>query len=272
MGSPVTPPTTVTARRPRRHGRLQRASGYVVVLVALCALGALYTAVAAPKGRADDPGGAQSIAIREGRALYLTGCSTCHGLNLEGGAGGPSLIGVGQAAVVFQVESGRMPLSAGVVQAPRKMRRYSLAEIDQLAAYVQANGGGPTIPSDHLADGDLVQGGQLFRTNCASCHNFAGAGGALTHGKYAPALKSSSARVIQGAMISGPENMPRFSDQQLTAAQKASVTRYVQYITHASDPGGSKLGHFGPIPEGLVIFLVGIGGLVGVTLWIGARA
>ncbi len=268
MGSPV---TTTAANEPRRS-RVQRLSGPVVILLALTVVGALYTALAAPRGRADDTGGAQSVAINAGRALYLTGCSTCHGLNLEGGAGGPSLIGAGQAAVVFQVETGRMPLAAGVAQAPRKKTRYTLSEIDQLAAFVQANGGGPTLPTDHLNDGDLVEGGQLFRTNCASCHNFAGAGGALTHGKYAPALKSSSARVIQAAMVTGPENMPRFSDQQLTPAQKAAITRYVQYITHAGDPGGSKLGHFGPIPEGLVVFLVGIGGLVGITLWIGARA
>ncbi|MDP9101608.1 MAG: cytochrome c [Actinomycetota bacterium] len=263
--------TSDWARARARRSRLQRLSNYVVVLLALTLVGALYTAFAAPNGRADD-GGQQSIAVKEGRALYLTGCSTCHGLNLEGGSGGPSLVGVGQAAVVFQVESGRMPLVAGVAQAPRKKLRYSLAEIDQLAAFVQANGGGPTIPSGNLSDGDLVQGGTLFRTNCASCHNFAGAGGALTHGKYAPALKSSSARVIQAAMLTGPENMPRFTDQQLSPQQKAAITRYVQYITHAPDPGGSKLGHFGPIPEGLVVFLVGIGGLVGITLWIGARA
>ncbi len=259
----------MTSTHPR--SRRQRLSGYAVVLLALTLVGGLYTALAAPKGRADD-GGQQSIAVKEGRALYLTGCSTCHGLNLEGGSGGPSLIGVGQASVVFQVESGRMPLVAGVAQAPRKKARYSLAEIDQLAAFIEVNGGGPTLPASHLSDGDLVQGGALFRTNCASCHNFAGAGGALTHGKYAPALTASSARVIQAAMLSGPENMPRFTDQQLSPQEKAAITRYVQYITHAADPGGSKLGHFGPIPEGLVIFLIGIGGLVGVTLWIGARA
>ena len=268
MGTPV----TTTTARDRRHRRVQRLSGYAVVLLALTIVGTLYTAFAAPKGQADDPGGAQSIAVKEGRALYLTGCSTCHGLNLEGGAGGPSLIGAGQAAVVFQVETGRMPLVAGVAQAPRKKTRYSLTEIDQLAAYVQTNGGGPTIPTGHLSDGDLVQGGQLFRTNCASCHNFAGAGGALTRGKYAPSLASSSARVIWAAMLSGPENMPRFTNQQLDPQQKAAITNYVQYITHAADPGGSKLGHFGPIPEGLVIFLIGIGGLVLIALWIGARA
>ncbi len=256
-----------------RPSRVARLTPYVVVLLALALVGGLYTAFLAPKGRAqDDPAGAQSLAVKAGRDLYLKGCSTCHGLNLQGGAGGPTLIGVGQSAVVFQVESGRMPLAQGTVQAPRKKVSYSPAEIDQLGAYVQANGGGPTLPSGSLTDGSLQQGGELFRTNCSSCHNFAGSGGALTYGKYAPKLKPATARVIYAAMQSGPESMPRFSDGQLSVADKKAVTNYVRYVTRASQPGGQDLGRFGPVPEGIVIWLVGIGALVVLTLWIGNRA
>ena len=266
--------TSTVSTASSRPGRISRLSSYVVVLLGLALVGGLYTAFLAPKSSAQDaaPAGNQSMAVKAGRDLYLQGCSTCHGLNLQGGAGGPTLLGVGASAVVFQVESGRMPLAAGNVQAPRKKAQYSVAEVDQLAAYIQANGGGPTLPGGSLTDGDLQMGGQLFRTNCSSCHNFAGAGGALTRAKYAPALTPASARVIYGAMLSGPESMPRFSDTQVTPEQKKDIIRYVRYITHAADPGGSSLGHYGPIPEGLVIFLVGIGGLVLVTLWIGARA
>jgi len=254
--------------------RLQRISGYTALLLALALLGMLYTAFLAPKSSAAvDPAGAQSIAVKAGRQLYLQGCSTCHGLGLQGGAGGPSLIGVGESAVVFQVESGRMPLYAGTIQAPRKKPKYTIGQIDQLAAYISAKGGGgPQLPAGKLDDGSLQEGGELFRTNCASCHNFAGSGGALTYGKYAPELTSSSARVIYSAMQSGPENMPRFSDNQLTPEEKKSVTRYVQFITKAPQPGGSALGRYGPVPEGMVIWLVGLTALVGVTLWIGARA
>ena len=250
-----------------------RISNYGVLLLALALLGGLYTAFAAPKGNADGPSGQpQSLAIRDGRNLYLQGCSTCHGLNNQGGAGGPSLIGVGSAAVIYQVGSGRMPLANGGAQAVRKKVKYDRGQIDQLGAYIQSVGGGPQVPAGNLTDGDLTKGGELFRTNCASCHNFAGAGGALTYGKYAPALKAATPEVIYGAMLSGPESMPRFSDGQLSPAEKQSVIRYVRYVTHAADPGGAALGHFGPVPEGLVIFLVGIGGLVVATLWIGARA
>jgi ubiquinol-cytochrome c reductase cytochrome c subunit len=248
-----------------------RFSGYVVVVLALALVGGLYTAFAAPKVKAEDPAN-QSIAVKEGRQLYLQGCSTCHGLDNQGGVG-PSLIGVGAASVVFQVESGRMPLANGSAQAPRKKPKYDRTQIDQLAAYVQSVGGGPELPAGKLDDGNLALGGDLFRTNCASCHNFAGAGGALTRSKYAPDLTPADARVIYAAMLSGPENMPRFSDNTLTPDEKRAITRYVRFITHENkDPGGAGLGHYGPIPEGLTVFLVGIGLLIVVTLWIGARA
>ena len=249
-------------------------SSTAVVLMALSVLAALYAGLAAPQSVAQEEprDDALSTQIEEGRQLYLTGCSSCHGLDLQGGAGGPSLIGVGASAVIFQVESGRMPLHAGVQQAPRKQVRYSIEEIDALAAYIQANGGGPTLPPGDLTDGDLQLGGALFRTNCASCHNFAGSGGALTYGKYAPELTPSSARVIYTAMQHGPESMPRYSDAQLLPEEKRAIVRYVRYITEAEDVGGAGLGRYGPTSEGLLAWVVGITVLVALTLWIGARS
>ncbi len=256
-----------------RSSKRSNRSSYATLLLVLALLGGIYTAFAAPKSKAEvASGGQQSLAVKEGAALFATGCSTCHGLNLEGGAGGPSLIGVGGAAVVFQVGSGRMPLVAGQVQAPRKKVKYSPSETDQLAAFVQSHGGGPELPAGDLTDGDLALGGDLFRTNCAGCHSAGGAGGALTYGKYAPKLKPATPAVIYAAMQSGPESMPRFSANQLTDQQKRAITNYVYDTTHAAQPGGAALGKYGPVPEGLVIWLVGIGALVVLTLWIGARA
>lgn len=253
----------------RRASR--RLSGYAVVLIALSVLGAGYAAFLAPTSTAQEQPNT-SMQVEEGRDLYRSGCSTCHGLDLAGGAGGPSLIGVGQASVVFQVASGRMPLSAGVQQAPRKTPKYDDEQVEALGAYIQTFGGGPVVPAGDLTDGDLQLGGALFRTNCASCHNFAGSGGALTQGKYAPALTASSPEVIYSAMQSGPESMPYFGDNQLKPQEKRAITRYVAYITAAEDVGGAGLGRYGPISEGLVIWVVGITVLVGMTLWIGARA
>lgn len=255
-----------------KKARRSKLSGYAVVLLALSVVGTLYTAVAAPSSAQDGAAANQSTKVQEGGDLYRSGCATCHGLNLSGGAGGPSLVGVGASAVIFQVESGRMPLAAGTQQAPRKPPSYTVEQINALAAYIQSNGGGPTVPSGSLADGDLQLGGALFRTNCASCHNFAGSGGALTYGKYAPKLDQASARVVYTAMQSGPESMPRYGDNQLTVEEKKAITRYVRYTSEAENVGGAGLGRYGPLSEGLVIWVVGITVLVGMTLWIGARA
>jgi len=268
--------TTTTPPSARGTRVRKKVSGYAVVLLALATVGTLYTAIGATTSAAQETEpAAQSLAVKEGRALYLTGCSTCHGIDLQGAAGGPSLIGVGASAVEFQVGTGRMPLSAGVQQAPRKAPKYTEAEIDQLAAYIQANGGGPTLPEGDLtADGAeaLALGGDLFRTNCASCHNFAGSGGALTYGNYAPELEQADAEEIYAAMQTGPEQMPRYSDAQLSVEEKKAITRYVTYLQESGDPGGASLGRLGPISEGLAAWLVGITALVGLTLWIGARA
>ena len=144
-----------------------------------------------------------SALLRTGKQLFDTSCVTCHGANLQGVTDrGPSLIGVGDAAVYFQVSTGRMPAMRGEAQAPQKPPQFDTAQIDALGAYVQANGGGPTVPRDQngkvaqesLLGGDVARGGDLFRLNCASCHNFTGKGGALSSGKYAPELGHRRAR------------------------------------------------------------------------------
>jgi ubiquinol-cytochrome c reductase cytochrome c subunit len=139
-------------------------------------------------------------------------------------------------------------------------------------AYVQAHGGGPTVPSGDLRDGDLAQGGELFRLNCASCHNFVGQGGALSSGKAAPSLLNATDLEIYTAMLSGPENMPVFGDNQLTPEEKRSIIDYVQTIKAQADPGGAGIGRTGPVPEGLVIWVVGIGALMFGIFWMGSKA
>lgn len=248
----------------------RRASGALALGVALVAVGAGY-AVLAPSGNADDS--TQAVDIRKGQQLYNEGCITCHGRNLQGVHDrGPSLIGVGEAAVYFQVSTGRMPLVRQEAQAQRKKPQYTEEEVNQIAAYVQANGGGPVIPSGDLRDGDVAEGGELFRLNCASCHNFAGRGGALSAGKKAPNLSQANDKVIYSAMLTGPQNMPVFGDNQITPDQKRSIIAYVQTLKDTNDPGGSGIGREGPVPEGLVAWIAGIGGLVLALLWIGAKS
>jgi ubiquinol-cytochrome c reductase cytochrome c subunit len=219
--------------------------------------------------------GGNDQAIAQGKELFAQGCSSCHGLSGQGVEGrAPSLIGVGGAAVDFQVSSGRMPLEEPAVQAERHTSRYTQSQIDDLDAYVQTLGGGPQsvdVTDQMIQNANVPLGGEIFRANCAQCHNFAGTGNALDHGRYAPNLNHATPTQIYEAMISGPEAMPVFADGQITPQEKVDVAAYILSLQHGKDPGGANLGNVGPVPEGLVIFVVGIGGLVGFALWIGAR-
>jgi ubiquinol-cytochrome c reductase cytochrome c subunit len=241
-----------------------------VLGLALGVVGIGYAAVA-PSSDAGGP----SADVQAGQQLYQRACIACHGANLQGVPGrGPSLLGVGEAAVYFQVATGRMPAAGQGAQEPRKPPRFTEQEVDQIAAYVQSVGGGPQLPVD-VIDRDpqnLGEGGELFRLNCAQCHNFAGRGGALSSGKHAPGLGNSTDRIIYAAMLTGPENMPVFGDNQLTPDQKRAIVNYVQTLKASKDPGGHGLGRLGPVPEGIVIWVVGIGALMFIMLWIGAKS
>jgi ubiquinol-cytochrome c reductase cytochrome c subunit len=265
---PGEPARRARVRRRSKHRR--RLANVAGLMVGLVLTGALYS-VFAPAHAAEDS--TESAAEAAGRQLYENSCITCHGSNLEGVPNrGPSLIGVGEAAVYFQVHTGRMPLVRQEADAHAKPPIFSDEEIDQLMAYVQANGGGPTLPSGDLRDGDLAQGGELFRLNCASCHNFVGEGGALSSGKAAPSLKNATDLEIYTAMLTGPENMPVFGDNQLTPEEKRSIINYIQTIKAQADPGGAGIGRIGPVGEGLVIWVVGIGALLFGIFWMGSKA
>lgn len=263
--------------RSRRRGTKvrRRLSGLFALGVALLAVGALY-AVLTPEpapARADD-----QAMVREGQQLYDNSCITCHGSNLQGVVGrGPSLIGVGDASVYYQVSTGRMPLAVQGAEASRKPPRFDERQIDSLGAFIQANGGGPQTPAgpaEALQAETSGRGGELFRLNCASCHNFTGRGGALSSGKFAPNMDPANEKQIYTAMLSGPGNMPTFADTQLSPEEKREIIGYIKSVSSNEvgvNPGGNGLGGFGPVPEGLVAFFVGLAALIGITLWIGAR-
>ncbi|WP_330303984.1 MULTISPECIES: c-type cytochrome [unclassified Streptomyces] len=247
----------------------------VVLLLALAATGGLYAAFApASKAQADDT--AQSLAIDEGKKLYAVGCASCHGTGGQGTSDGPSLVGVGAAAVDFQVGTGRMPAQQPGAQIPKKKVIYSQDEIDLLAAYIASLGAGPSVPTKSQvdpADGDIAKGGELFRTNCAQCHNFTGKGGALTHGKFAPSLEGVDPKHIYEAMQTGPQNMPSFPDTTLSEKNKKDIIAYLDAVNgdDTESPGGLELGGLGPVSEGLFGWIFGLGALVAVAVWVAAR-
>ncbi|MER5473376.1 c-type cytochrome [Streptomyces sp. NPDC002935] len=247
----------------------------VVLLLALAATGGLYAAFA-PAGKAQADETAQSLGITEGKKLYAVGCASCHGTGGQGTTDGPSLVGVGAAAVDFQVGTGRMPAQQPGAQIPKKKVIYTQAEIDQLAAYIASLGAGPTIPTKSQVSpegADIAEGGELFRTNCAQCHNFTGKGGALTHGKFAPDLEGVDPKHIYEAMQTGPQNMPSFPDTTLTEKNKQDIIAYLDAVNgdDTASPGGLELGGLGPVSEGLFGWVFGLGTLVAVAVWVAAR-
>nr|MDT0662175.1 cytochrome c [Micromonospora sp. DSM 115978] len=259
--------------RPRGRGR-RRLGAAVRLTLALFLAGGAYTVFAPGLQAQDTP--QLTGAAADGKALFDVSCITCHGRNAQGVEGrGPSLIGVGAASVEFQVGTGRMPMARQEAQAERKDPVFTDEETRQLGQYVQELGGGPQVPSGDLtAGGDVAEGGRLFRINCSSCHAFSGGGGALSSGKYAPGLGPATDRQIYAAMLTGPQNMPVFGDNQLTPEQKADVIAFIQDgLKNDKDPGGLfNLGRYGPSTEGLAIFLVGIVALVFASLWIAGKS
>lgn len=247
----------------------------VVLLLALACTGGLYAVFApADKAKADET--AQSLAIDEGKKLFAVGCASCHGTGGQGSSDGPSLVGVGAAAVDFQVGTGRMPAQQPGAQVPRKKVIYTQAEIDQLAAYISSLGAGPNIPTEaqYGPDGaDIAKGGELFRDNCTQCHNFTGKGGALTHGKFAPSLEGVSPKHIYEAMQTGPQNMPSFPDTTLSEQNKKDIIAYLNAVNgdDTVSPGGLELGGLGPVSEGLFAWIFGLGALIAVAVWVAAR-
>ncbi|QOR69154.1 c-type cytochrome [Ruania alkalisoli] len=251
----------------RRH----RLAPVILMTLALLFTGVVYAAIAPSAAQADT---ASADDLTEGERLFITNCSTCHGLDAEGTPEAPSLIGVGAASVHFQIVTGRMPMDANSPQAEAKPPQLDEQQAQQVAAYIASLGPGPSIPSAEQVDptlGDAAAGGALFRTNCAMCHNAVGAGGALTEGKYAPALYESTPTEIYEAMLTGPQSMPVFNDATLTEEDKRDVIAYL-IEQREPNPGGLSLGSLGPVSEGLWVFVVGMGVLICAAVWIGSRS
>lgn len=247
----------------------------VLLLAGLLCTGMAY-AVAAPTQTATS----EVVAGDEerGRQLFLANCSTCHGMTAAGGEDGPSLIGVGAASVDFQVGTGRMPLQNTGPQAPDKEASFTEQETADLAAWVASLAPGPPIPDPEtvapILDDDelLAEGGELFRTNCAMCHNTVGAGGALTRGKYAPTLEGVSPKHVYEAMVTGPQSMPVFSDANISVEEKQAVISYLSYVQAQPSPGGIGLGSLGPVTEGLFAWLGLLGLVMATTVWLASKS
>ena len=256
--------------RRRRH----RGAPLLLLLLALAVTGGAYAALAPTTG-AEAASGPSAQTVAQGRALFLKNCATCHGLNGQGSSDGPTLVGVGAASVDFQVATGRMPGAVRGAQIEVKRNIFSPRQISAMAAYVATLGPGPSIPSKQDLDyskADVAAGSQIYLTNCAMCHNYNGSGGALTRGKYAPSINKTTPRHIWEAMLTGPQSMPVFNDQTMTPKEKRQLIAFVRETSTQPSPGGARLGAIGPVSEGAVAWLAGLGGLIACTVWLGAKA
>ena len=224
------------------------------------------------------------------RALYLSDCGVCHGADGKGTSRGPTLVGVGRASLNYQISSGRMPLAgAGRAEEPgapiqplpntneadpdltprRHDPAYPPEVVAQLVDYTLklTGGGGPDIPK--VGPGNLAEGGDLFRLQCAACHAWAGDGGALVS-VQSPALHAATPVQVAEAIRTGPGQMPVFGEAALNNEQLNDVVAYVEYLRQPKDKGGEPLWHLGPFAEGAVSLLA-LGGLLIFVRWIGER-
>lgn len=257
-----------------RRGPLAKAA---LIAIGLLITGGVYAGASAAVAASNETSASQTqsaLTAEDGEKLFQANCATCHGLDLEGTENGPSLFGVGELAVEFQMATGRMPLQMQGPQAPMKPEQFTDEQIQAVAAYVHSVAPGPGYPADEVLDGegDVAHGAELFRINCAMCHNVAAAGGALTEGKFAPDILETSPLHIYAAMVTGPQNMPVFSDMNLSPEDKRDIISALLYQQEMQAPGGFTLGSLGPVSEGLFIWIFGIGGLVAITVWITAKS
>jgi ubiquinol-cytochrome c reductase cytochrome c subunit len=255
--------------------RRRPAAGYAALLLGLVVVALVYGSLTS-RGGATEASAAVGTQqdIEFGKDLFQANCSSCHGLEAQGTSQAPSLIGSGAASVYFQMSTGRMPAKEVGAENERKPVTFSEQQIEDIAGYIASLGGGPEIPTAEQVStegADTALGSELFSANCAQCHGFAGAGGALTYGKDAPSLTASTPTQIYTAMLTGPEAMPVFSDGALPPQAKRDIIAYITETRVEPNPGGFSLGRTGPVTEGLVIFLGGMSFLVLISMWITAK-
>jgi ubiquinol-cytochrome c reductase cytochrome c subunit len=207
-----------------------------------------------------------------GRSLYEERCATCHGDSAEGTEQGPSIVGLGAAAYDFQLSTGRMPLEQPTDQPIRRRPVLSRGQIDAIIVYLESIApGGPGIPDVRPDEGDLSEGEEIYRLDCAPCHGVSGNGGAVGP-RTAPNVRDATPTQVGEAVRTGPTTMPVFGEGTVSDEELNSLARYIQYLRDPLDRGGAGLNHVGPLIEGFVALLIGLGVLVVVTRLLGERS
>lgn len=195
----------------------------------------------------------------EGEALYLQSCAACHGPGGAGTADGPSLVGVGAASADFMLRTGRMPLPAPGAPMVRRDPVFADSQIRALVDYVAGLGAGPSIPDVQVTGADVARGRDLFVTSCAACHGPGAGGDSVGGGFVAPPLLGVDPVIVGEAIRVGPGAMPVFGAGQISDDDLDAIAAYLAYLRSEAAPGGATLGGSGPVVEGYVAWLVGMG-------------
>ncbi|MBW8763116.1 MAG: c-type cytochrome [Microbacterium sp.] len=225
-------------KKRRSSGRRSPLAAAALIGAGLMITGAVYAGASAAFASTDTQAAAAStLTVEDGEKLFTANCATCHGLDLQA-----ALIGAGL-------------MITGAVYAGTS------------AAFAATDTQAAASTTLTVEDGE-----KLFQANCAMCHNVAAAGGALTEGKYAPALTETSALHMYAAMVTGPQNMPVFGNMNLSDEDKRDIISALLFQQQSVQIGGASLGSLGPVSEGLFVWIFGIGALVAITVWITAKS
>ncbi|WP_067172040.1 cytochrome bc1 complex diheme cytochrome c subunit [Microtetraspora niveoalba] len=267
------PPPTQRRTTARRLAARRILAAAPLLAVPLLAVPLLTVPPAAPPAGPSAPAASAAPSpapISRGRELYGISCASCHGQRGEGTQYGPSLKGVGAASADFQLSTGRMPLPNPRALPRRREPAFSRRDIDALVSYVASFGPGPAVPA--VGRGNVRQGLAIYLRDCAACHSSTGEGGALPAGRYAPSLTASDPVQIAEAVRLGPGPMPKFGRGTLSDDALNSVIAYIRSIPRTSGAGGWPLGGVGPVTEGAIAWVLGLGLLVLVIRALGKRA
>jgi ubiquinol-cytochrome c reductase cytochrome c subunit len=96
-------------------------------------------------------------------------------------------------------------------------------------------------------------------------------GGVVTGARVPPLNQATPVEIAEAVRI-GPYVMPSFSRADISDAELNSLIRYVESVgQRPPDPGGWGIGHIGPIPEGMVTWMIAAVVLVAMCIVLGTR-
>ncbi len=204
--------------------------------------------------------------LREGRHLFDTHCTSCHGAALQGSPQGPPLVGIDVQAVDFELRTGRMPATVPFEQEMHKLPYFPPQQVRDIVSYVMTTStGNKVLPAVRVQqdDASIQSGREIYAADCEQCHSATGRGDSVGYGDVAPSLMDATPQDLADAVRYGPDVMPKFGPDVIDQAHLNDLASYVWYLQHAKyNPGGLQLANWGPVSEGFIAWTLGIGLLV----------